>query len=296
MTRVLPPPFLLTPLLPNLRIFQVSSALLLTRDWFPFVPFLTQASRNRTPRLLHHTPPFKQNLTSQHPSHPTRKEFLQFTHSSLAPTQAPCPSPPANLPRPSARMAPLRSSLPRRRSSLPPASSLSTTPNSSPWVSGDLAGPYAADMAKGDKFAGLADEMSAMAGAEWTTDTGGWEALLDFGGDSNRAESKAGTGLAFDRIFPEPPFPQPMSRSRSDPAGEPRPPHPANVNRSSSGTAVASLSPDQLAQFSADLAWKTILSSIVEVEGVGETSVARVLQEIWQRGGGDAVSPRVMRR
>jgi hypothetical protein len=38
-----------------------------------------------------------------------------------------------------------------------------------------------------------------------------------------------------------------------------------------------------------DLAWKTILASQVEVEGVGQVSVSKVLQEVWKRGGGDMV-------
>ena len=42
-------------------------------------------------------------------------------------------------------------------------------------------------------------------------------------------------------------------------------------------------------QSAADMAWKTILGSVVEVEGVGEIGVCRVLQEIWKRGGGDMV-------
>lgn len=48
--------------------------------------------------------------------------------------------------------------------------------------------------------------------------------------------------------------------------------------------------PTRIAQSATDLAWKTILSSVVDVEGVGEVGVAKVLQEIWKRGGGDIVS------
>ena len=46
----------------------------------------------------------------------------------------------------------------------------------------------------------------------------------------------------------------------------------------------------RLAQLGSDVPWKTILSSVVEVENVGEISVARVLQEVWKRGGGEVVS------
>jgi hypothetical protein len=49
------------------------------------------------------------------------------------------------------------------------------------------------------------------------------------------------------------------------------------------------IGPGKIAQFGSDLAWKTILGSVVDVEGIGEVGVVRVLQEIWKRGGGDAV-------
>ena len=49
-------------------------------------------------------------------------------------------------------------------------------------------------------------------------------------------------------------------------------------------------SPGSIARLGSDLAWKTILGSVVEVEGVGEVDVTKVLIEVWRRGGGDVVS------
>ena len=51
-----------------------------------------------------------------------------------------------------------------------------------------------------------------------------------------------------------------------------------------------SMSPSRIAQIGQDLAWKTILNSMVDVESVGEVSVAKLLHEVWKRGGGDLVS------
>ncbi|WVQ80782.1 hypothetical protein IAT38_002887 [Cryptococcus sp. DSM 104549] len=39
-----------------------------------------------------------------------------------------------------------------------------------------------------------------------------------------------------------------------------------------------------------DLEWRTVLSSVVDVDGVGQVEVIRVLQEVWKRGGGDSVT------
>ena len=89
-----------------------------------------------------------------------------------------------------------------------------------------------------------------------------------------------------------------MSRTRSDPTGEqellPSPLSRPNAFASSSREEFAlpqlPSSPGKKASCSSDSTWRTILSSQVVVEGVGEMSVARVLQELWRHGGGDVVS------
>lgn len=55
-------------------------------------------------------------------------------------------------------------------------------------------------------------------------------------------------------------------------------------------------SPGSIARFGSDLAWKTILGSVVDVEGVGEVDVTKVLIEVWRRGGGEIVSTHITYR
>lgn len=59
---------------------------------------------------------------------------------------------------------------------------------------------------------------------------------------------------------------------------------------SEAGPSTSALSSNKIAQMGDEIAWKTILGSVVEVEAVGGVTVARLLQEVWKRGGGDAVS------
>lgn len=139
------------------------------------------------------------------------------------------------------------------------------------------------DVVRFEDFVGLGDHLNAIGGTGWTPDDGGWEGLLDFGADTKQDD--AAPPFLFDDILSS--TPTVMSRSHSDPAGDSR--QGLNTHASPSGAASTSFSPGRVAQYGSDLAWKTILSSVVEVEGVGETSVVRVLQEIWKRGGGDSV-------
>lgn len=90
-----------------------------------------------------------------------------------------------------------------------------------------------------------------MQSASWTP---GWEGLLDF----DHPDKNVG-------------------RAKSEPGAD------ATSN-------MPVLTPGKIASLGSDLAWRTILGSVVEVEGVGPVGVANVLQEIWKRGGGDAVS------
>jgi len=57
------------------------------------------------------------------------------------------------------------------------------------------------------------------------------------------------------------------------------------------GPSSTAMSANKIAQMGEEIAWKTILGSVVEVEAVGGVTVARLLQEVWKRGGGDTVSP-----
>ena len=105
----------------------------------------------------------------------------------------------------------------------------------------------------------------------------GWDTLLSF--------DAAGQALpAGPASEPSPEVSHSMSRNRSDPGSAgylpmQLPPIPE-----------AGPSVPKMAAMSGDIVWKTILASQVEVEGAGQVAVSKVLQEVWQRGGGDMVS------
>jgi hypothetical protein len=126
--------------------------------------------------------------------------------------------------------------------------------------------------------------------------TAGLGGLLEFDSSSNSADTttnndnNGGTindnsdtfSFSFNNVFtrelPVPTFPL---KPRSQKLYQPR----ANILDAS-----FALSPSRIAQSAMDLAWRTILASVVNVEGVGDVGVATVLHEIWKRGGGDTVS------
>ena len=55
-------------------------------------------------------------------------------------------------------------------------------------------------------------------------------------------------------------------------------------------TSHVQLTPEKIAQLGSDLVWKTMLGSVVDVEGMGEVQAAKLLLEVWKRGGSEAVS------
>jgi hypothetical protein len=115
----------------------------------------------------------------------------------------------------------------------------------------------------------------------------GWETLLNFDGEpadvEQYAPSPAGpSNLAYDR----------HGRQQSQPIGNRAMAGRSQKSGASGGASVAG--PTSFAQGRAmangnGLAWKTILASQVDVDGVGQIGVARVLQEVWTRGGGEQV-------
>ena len=140
----------------------------------------------------------------------------------------------------------------------------------------------------------FADEISAIADTDWARSSGGWEGLIDFSGDNAWSPSRGAKPCS----SPSSPVAQPMSRARSDPTGEQDFPPPqvsrpnafASSSRDDFVVPQFPLTPGKKVSCSSDSTWKTVLSSLVMVEGVGEMSVARVLQELWRHGGGDIVS------
>ncbi len=129
-----------------------------------------------------------------------------------------------------------------------------------------------------------------MGGADWSFGPGGWEGLLDFDGGHQQTPAKQESPTKHRRSGASSPTGQTMSRIKSDSAGHGRAKNMVALATRGPYLSQTSYSPGRIAQYGSDLAWKTILSSVVEVESVGATGVARVLQEVWKRGGGDAVS------
>jgi hypothetical protein len=166
------------------------------------------------------------------------------------------PSPLPLVPLAPAQVASLRGQFHRRRSSYPPV----TTPGSSagfPWVLGGTPSGKTAELIAFDN-AGFGSELS-------NEDPLAWDALISF----------------------DQPNPAKLTTRGSAHTHSPK----TTTARAKAEVKADALpmSPGRIAQFGSDLAWKTILGSVVEVEGVGEVGVCRVLLEVWKRGGGETV-------
>ncbi|RSH87262.1 hypothetical protein EHS25_003171 [Saitozyma podzolica] len=238
---------------------------------------------NQTPRRA--LPPTLTSASSPSINHSQTSPLAAFI-PTLANSAAPSPLP--FLPLLPPQIASLRGDLTRRRSSYPPSNVPGSTASSSahPWVVGGT--PTAELNAGGDVFPGFGSELTT--GMAWTPGAG-WEGLLDF--DFDKPAAPVAGSSTPNRIFTNgAAVDAPLLRGKSEPGLG------VEVNGGASGASAdaASLglpllaSPSKIAQFGSDLAWRTILGSVVEVEGVGEVGVARVLQEVWKRGGGDVVS------
>ena len=107
----------------------------------------------------------------------------------------------------------------------------------------------------------------------------GWEGLLDFGNMSERTPQRLEAQILGRDGSPKQTIAQIMARAKSEPGD-------AKV----APKAVMHMNAGRIAQVATDLAWKTILGSVIEIESVGEVGVCRVLQEVWKRGGGETVS------
>ncbi|WVQ99608.1 hypothetical protein IAU59_006744 [Kwoniella sp. CBS 9459] len=228
------------------------------------------------------------------------------------------PAPLPFLPLASAQIASLRAGLSRRRSSYPPA----TTPGSSsagnlfPWVMGGTPGANGFDWGAAlDAFPGFGIELgpgNSSIGSGIEPGNVAWDTLLNF---ENEAKNSSPLKMLSSNLATAKPIvtsPETSSnervpavpRAKSDPLSE----HPVAANAADStaqfsfeaptptgsttrtNSQPASQGPSQVIQFGADLAWRTALASVVEVDGVGQVTVASVLQEVWRRGGGELVT------
>lgn len=119
----------------------------------------------------------------------------------------------------------------------------------------------------------------------------GWDTLLNFDGDSKEVNpfatpvastSSPAVGGGMARVSSDP------GRNRRSVSGPVREGTGSRAEMAAAGP--ASLERGRAAPMGSDLAWRTILASQVDVDGVGHIGVARVLQEVWRKGGGDSVS------
>ncbi|KAK4690020.1 hypothetical protein P7C73_g81, partial [Tremellales sp. Uapishka_1] len=125
----------------------------------------------------------------------------------------------------------------------------------------------------------------------WTPGAGEWEGLLNFDmGETDESPFMSMQSPYQDSASSS----EPMSLSRSHLQCNSTPSAHEAASSSNSPFGMRSprrfLSPGRIARSATDLAWKTILGSQVEVEGVGQVSVTKVLGEVWKRGGGDVVT------
>ncbi|WVF71262.1 hypothetical protein IAT40_006065 [Kwoniella sp. CBS 6097] len=230
------------------------------------------------------------------------------------------PAPLPFLPLASAQIASLRAGLTRRRSSYPPA----TTPGSLsagnlfPWVMGGTPGANGFDWGAAlDAFPGFGVELGPDSNQAGTSSAGNveWDTLLNFEIEAKHTspQKMISSNLATARPIVTSPETSsnehlpPVSRAKSDPisdhhifsnpidSGAQVSVEATTPTGSSSTSSATNLQPPQqgparVIQFGADLAWRTALASVVEVDGVGQVTVASVLQEVWRRGGGELVT------
>ncbi|WVW83995.1 hypothetical protein I302_106020 [Kwoniella bestiolae CBS 10118] len=259
-------------------------------------PFITSSTPSATSASSSATP------TSQHP---LAQPPITATTSSATPSPAPLPF--VSLVPP--HITSLKSALVRRRSSFPPA----TTPGSGsasnifPWVMGGTPGANGFDWGSAlDSFPGFNVELgeATTAPAGLTPGTLAWDTLLNFDTDIKPSASKlvaatAESAKPVSHTSSNTPTSQTIPRAKSDPLSDnvAHPPQPIPFTHHNQTTAPTpsslpqpAVSPARVIQLGTDLAWRTALASVVEVEGVGQVTVARILQEVWRRGGGEIVT------
>ncbi|WWC89234.1 uncharacterized protein L201_004152 [Kwoniella dendrophila CBS 6074] len=251
-------------------------------------PGATSASSSATP-------------SSQHP-------LAQPPITATSANNSPAPLPFLSLVPPQVNS--LKSALTRRRSSYPPA----TTPGSGsagnlfPWVMGGTPSANGFDWGSAlETFPGFNVEIAGgngvTSGANLPAGSVDWETLLNFDTEGKPSPNKiipSNLGKV-KPIIASPKQPStteiPAPRAKSDPLSDPQPiqQHPDPFRIQASIPAPPRLphieqNPTRVVQLGADLAWRTALASVVEVDGVGQITVARILQEVWRRGGGELVT------
>lgn len=162
----------------------------------------------------------------------------------------------------------MRRGLHRRRSSFPPAVGSSVTgANSYPWVIGGTPPVNKIGVLTQDILAGFGNEI----GPNGISSPGAWESLLNFDSDepSTKAERPLETSVPSVKVESDAPSTSPQVAKVSTPSKKS-----VGLERTASSSE----------------AWRLAINRTVDVEGVGPVGVARILSEVWKRGGPAAVS------
>ncbi|WWD17216.1 hypothetical protein CI109_101654 [Kwoniella shandongensis] len=257
-------------------------------------PAKTQPRRTTASPIL---PPSSSNSLSSVPSlaatssssasaTPTATSHHPLAQPPISASTGPSPSLPLLSLAPP-KVTSLRGALSRRRSSYPPAHTPGGNSNITPWVMCGTPTTNGYDLNL-DQYSGFGSEVNGGngGGTGWTPGTGAWEALLNFDTEAKLSPSK---GPSSNLATAEPLGSSPTGSTSTlakgqSPASAPTP------YASISALQPPSFTPARIVQLGADLAWKTALASVVEVEGVGQVALSRILQEIWKRGGGDVIT------
>lgn len=164
----------------------------------------------------------------------------------------------------------VRQSFRRRRSSFPPAAGSAAAAHS--WMQGATG-----TLASGhEPFSSNAGWPSANG---LTPLTGNWESLLNFESDYGKSPS---SGVGMERS------PSQNAKVETE-AKAPAAPSPRYNTPLKTSNASQQHTMERTASGN-DQTWRTILNQTLDVEGVGNVAVARILTEVWKRGGPAAVS------
>lgn len=200
-------------------------------------------------------------------------------------SNSPSPLPLDFTPIPLAQITNLRKSLSRRRSSYPPATTPGGLDGLFSWSS---SGTPKADLSSLlDSLPGLGEGIDGNKGTGWTPGSNSWEQFINPTSDvvestdmltntDSQISRKPTASRVVNGCVPQ----SDETKGNSAPAA----PQLSNLLR------PPPLTPGKRnIQQSHESEWRSALASVIQIDGVGEVPVLKVLQEIWKRGGGDSV-------
>ncbi|KLT45443.1 hypothetical protein CC85DRAFT_135026 [Cutaneotrichosporon oleaginosum] len=213
------------------------------------------------------SPPDVGLSTRNYQPHPlSRPPITASAEQSLLNTPVEAPSPLPIISAAPAQVAAMRRGLHRRRSSFPPAvGSTVTGANNYPWVVGGTPPASKIGPPTGDALSGYGNEIGPFSNG--ISSPAAWESLLNFdnfeSGTKSNPPFEATFALEGDTVVSTSPKNKLLTPKKG-----------FGLERTASNSE----------------AWRLALNRTVEVEGVGQVGVARILSEVWKRGGPAAVT------